>query len=198
LTEYLQTEQAKMSEVNKSPLRIRKRHTPDEQTEACAEDGHRLLQEQSIRNAILAALIVVIVFSVLWAMLSTLSGRIFPWMTLVLGILVGLVVRHAGRGLDWRFPVIAAVSAAVGALVSNITVAAAFTANALETSTFAILRAVTTMTWPVFFAEAISSADVVYALFGAAIAAFYANRRLNRADFLALRKWERQEESNWH
>lgn len=187
-----------MSEVNKSPLRIRKRHTPDEQTEACAEDGHRLLQEQSIRNAILAALIVVIVFSVLWAMLSTLSGRIFPWMTLVLGILVGLVVRHAGRGLDWRFPVIAAVSAAVGALVSNITVAAAFTANALETSTFAILRAVTTMTWPVFFAEAISSADVVYALFGAAIAAFYANRRLNRADFLALRKWERQEESNWH
>jgi phosphoenolpyruvate carboxylase len=81
--------------------------------------------------------------------------------------------------------------AVIGALVSNVIVAAAFTAQALETSTLTILRAVTSMTWPVFFDEAISAADVVFALFGAAIAAYYANRRLTRAEFLALRKWQK-------
>ena len=52
-----------------------------------------------------AGLIIIIVFSVLWAMASTLINRILPWMTVILGILVGLGVRRAGRGLDWRFPV---------------------------------------------------------------------------------------------
>jgi hypothetical protein len=187
-----------MNKEIKSVLRMRKRHTPDVQTKACAEEGRSLLQEQSIRDASIAAVIVVIVFSLLWAMLSTLTDRIFPWMTLVLGVLVGLVVRRAGMGLDWRFPALAATFSMLGALISNVVVAAAFTANALGTSTFTILRAVTSMTWPVFFDESIASADVVYGLFGAAIAAFYANRRLSRAEFLALRKWQQEQKSDRH
>jgi len=178
------------NKVNKSVLRIRKRHTPAETIEVSAEDRSRLLKEQSLRDALIAGVIVIIIFSILWAMTSTLLDRIFPWMTVVLGILIGLTVRRAGRGLDWRFPFLAAVLTLIGALVSNVVVAAAFTAEALETTTFAILRAVTSMTWPVFFDEAMSSADVVFALFGAAIAAFYANRRLSRAEYLALRKWQ--------
>ncbi len=69
-------------------------------------------------------------------------------------------------------------------------VAAAFTARALETSTFTILRAVTSMTWPVFFDEAMTPADAAYALIGAGVAAFYANHRLSRAEFLAVRRWK--------
>ena len=49
------------------------------------------------------------------------------------------------------------------------------------------------MTWPVFFAEAISAADVIYAVFGAAAAAFYANRRLLRSEYSALRKWREEQ-----
>jgi len=169
---------------------MRKRHTPKRATEAQPEDGRRLLERQSLRDALTASLIVIIVFSVLWAMLSTLTNRIFPWMTLLLGIIIGLAVRRAGQGLDWRFPALAAVATIVGAVASNVVVAAAFTARALETSTLTILRAVTSMTWPVFFDEAMTQADAAYALIGAAVAAFYANRRLNRAEFLALRKWE--------
>ena len=82
-------------------------------------------------DAVLAGLIVIILFSVLWAMLSTLLGRIFPWMTIVLGILIGHVIRRAGRGLDWRFPTLAAAGTLAGALVSNVVVAAAFTAEEL-------------------------------------------------------------------
>jgi len=147
------------------------------------------MQRQSLREALVAGLVVVIVFSILWAMLSTLSNRIFPWMTVVLGILAGLAIRRAGHGIDWRFPVLAALVTLFGAMVGNVVVAAAFTAAALDTSTLAVLGAVTNMTWPVFFDEVISAADIVYALFAAATAAFYANRRLSRGEYLALRKW---------
>lgn len=159
-------------------------------------DVKQLIKAQSFRDAIVAGLIVIILFSVLSAMLSTLLGIVFPWMTVVLGIFVGLIVRRAGRGLDWRFPVLAAALTLAGALVSNVVVAAAFTAEELDATTFEILRAVTSMTWPVFFAEVVSAADIVFGLFGAAIAAFYANRRLTRSEYSAWRKW--QEELDGH
>jgi hypothetical protein len=173
-----------------SIARMRKKHTPRQPTEASADDGRRLLAEQSLRDALVASLLVIVLFGILWAMLSTLLGRIFPWMTLLLGIVLGLVIRRAGNGLDWRFPVLAAVMALFGALAGNVVVAAAFTARALETSTLAVLRAVTSMTWPVFFDEAMTPADLVYAVVAAGLAAFYANRRLTRAEYLALRKWQ--------
>lgn len=173
---------------HKSVLRLPKRHRGAADS-VDRVDVAGLLAQQSIKHAVVAATIVIILFSVLWAMLSTLVDRIFPWMTVVLGIAIGLVVRRAGRGLDWRFPVLAAGMTLVGALVGNVVVAAAFTADELATSTFTILRAVTSMTWPVFFAEVLSAADIVYALFGAATAAFYGNRRLLRSEYSALRRW---------
>jgi len=178
----------------KSVLRIRKRHTPDVQAQAEPADGQRLIDEQSVRDGVLAGLVAVLLFSIVWAMVSTLLSRIFPWMTLLLGVAVGLVVRRAGQGLDWRFPLIAAGITLAGSLLANIVVAAAFTAEALGTSTLAILRAVTTMTWPVYFAEVLSPVDLIYALFAAGIAAFYAQRRLDRAEFMALRKWEEDQD----
>ncbi len=183
-----------MAEKRKSVLRLPKRHVGAPGSSSAA-DGERLVEAQSFRDAAVAGLIVIILFSVLWAMLSTLGNRIFPWMTVVLGILIGLVMRRAGRGLDWRFPILAAALALAGALVSNVVVAAAFTASELDTSTFTILRAVTSMTWPVFFDEVISAADIVYALFGAATAAFYANRRLSRGEYNSVRKWQEEQAS---
>lgn len=173
---------------HKSVLRLPKKHrgAADKVDEV---DVAALLAQQSIRDAVVAGLIVIILFSILWAMLSTLVNRIFPWMTIVLGVVIGLVIRRAGRGLDWRFPLLAAALTLVGAVVGNVVVAAAFTADELGTSTFTVLRAVTSMTWPVFFGEVVSAADIVYALFGAATAAFYANRRLLRSEYSALRRW---------
>jgi len=173
-----------------------KRHAGDHSSELDENAGMHLLEDQSLRDSVVAGLIVVILFSALWAMSSTLISRIFPWMTVVLGIFVGLIVRRAGRGLDWRFPVLAAAITLLGSLVSNVVVAAAFTAAALDTSTFTILRAVTSMTWPVFFDEVVSAADVVYAFCGAGVAAFYANRRLTRAEYHAVRKWQEEQKSN--
>lgn len=179
-----------MSAEKTDVLRLRKKHLPKANKEATPEYGQRLLAAQSVRNAIMASLIAIIVFSLIWMMLSNLVGVIYPWMTMLMGIFIGLAVRRAGLGLDWRFPAIAALFAVVGALVGNIVVAAAFTAPQLETSTLNVLTSLTAMTWPVFFDEVMTPADLVFALFAAGLAAFYANRRLDRTQVLALRYLE--------
>lgn len=179
-----------MSDDKTGVLRLQKKHLPKVSQKPTREDARRLLDAQSVRNAIMASVITIIVFSILWAMLSTLINRIYPWMALIQGILIGLAVRRAGFGLDWRFPTLAALFAVVGALLGNIVVAAAFTAPQLGTTTLNVLRNLTALTWPVFFDEVMTPADLVFALFAAGIAAFYANRRLTRAQNLALRLWE--------
>lgn len=176
-----------------SPLRLRKKHGSGRQKDLKPDDGMRLVAAQSIRNAIVAGLIAIIVFSVFWIMLSELTNRIFPWLTVALGFLLGHSIRLAGRGTDWRFPSIAAGLAVVGSLIANIVVAASVTAEGFGTGTIEILRAVTSMTWPVFFDEVLTIADAFYAAVAAALAAFYANRRLTRSEYYALRLWREQQ-----
>ena len=179
-----------MSADKTDVLRLPKKHASKIRVEPTAADGARLVGEQSIGNAIAAGLILVLVFSVLWAMLSDLINRVLPWLTLLLGLLVGLVVRRAGSGLDWRFPALAGGLAALGALVGNVFVAATATAAEFDTGALTVLRAVTSMTWPEFFGEKMTPADWVFAVFAAIIAAVYAKRRLTRGEYLALRKWQ--------
>ena len=179
-----------MSDDKTDVLRLPRKHASKIRVEPTAEDGADLVREQSVRDAIAAGLIVVIVFSVLWAVLSDLINRVLPWLTVVLGFAIALVVRRAGRGLDWRFPALAAALAVLGSLAGNIFVAATATAAEFDTGTWTILRAVTSMTWPEFFGEKMTPADWVFMLFAAVLAAVYAKRRLTRREYLALRKWQ--------
>jgi hypothetical protein len=102
-------------------------------------------------------------------LITEISNRFLPWLSLLLGVMVGIAVRRGGQGFDWRFPLLAAE---------------------LDTSTVNILRNVTTLTWPVFFDEVVTLADVIYAGFAAVIAGFLSVRRLNRREFQALRLWQ--------
>ena len=142
-----------------------------------------------MRHALVAGLITIVIFCVLWIALSSLINRVFPWMTILLGAMLGFAVRQAGRGVDWRFPVLAAVLTLSGALLSNIVVAASYTAEIFDTSTLHVLRSVTSMTWPVFFDEVLTPADGFYGVFAAGLAAFLSNRRLTRSQYYALRLW---------
>ena len=178
----------------KQVLRLPKRHSREGAHDSSAEAGARLVRAQSLRGATVASLLAIAAFTVIWVMLSTALGRLFPWMTVVQGLIIGLAVRRAGCGLDWRFPVIAAVAAVVGAPLGNIVVAAAFTAAEFDTGVLTVLRAVTSFTWPVFFDEVMTPADGIFALAAAAVAAYYANRRLTRSQYASYRKWlERSE-----
>jgi len=107
----------------------------------------------------------------------------------VLGFLLGHAIRVAGRGVDWRFPCIAAALAIVGSLLVNIVLGASITAEGFGVGTLDVLRAVTTMTWPVYFGEVFKFADAFFAVVAAVLAAFYSNRRLTRSQHHALRLW---------
>jgi len=168
-------------------LRLRKKHGSGTPRGATAADGERLLAAQSLRNAIIAGLAAVVIFCVFWVALTALIDRVFPWITVLLGAMVGFAVQRAGRGIDWRYPLLAATLAVVGAVLANIVLAAATTADIFDTSTLHILQAVTSMTWPVFFDEVMTAADGFYAVVAAALAAFLANRRLSRSQYYALR-----------
>jgi len=168
-------------------LRLRKKHGSGTPRGATVADGERLLAAQSLRNAIIAGLAAVVIFCVFWVALTALIDRVFPWITVLLGAMVGFAVQRAGRGIDWRYPLLAATLAVVGAVLANIVLAAATTADIFDTSTLHILQAVTSMTWPVFFDEVMTAADGFYAVVAAALAAFLANRRLSRSQYYALR-----------
>jgi len=177
-----------------SPLRLRKRHGSGTSKDVTSADAGRLVHAQSVRNAFIASLVAIILFSVFWIALTELTNRFFPWATVVLGFLIGHSIRLAGRGIDWRFPVLAAVMTIFGALAANVILAASVTAEGLGVGTLQLLRAVTSMTWPVFFSEVLTIADFFFAVIGSGLAAFYSNRRLTRNEYLALRLWrdERQ------
>lgn len=176
-----------------SPLRLRKKHGMGAKRDVSSADGERLVAAQSIRNAVVAGLISILVFSLFWMTLTDLTNRVFPWFTVVLGVLMGHFIRLAGRGTDWHFPAIAAVLALVGSLVANVVVAASVTADGYDTGTLHILQAVTSMTWPVFFDEVLTIADGFFAVVAACLAAFYSNRRLSRSEYMALRLWREEQ-----
>jgi hypothetical protein len=186
-----------VSDVDKpSPLRLQRKHGEGRTPDATPEDGARLVRAQSLRNAITASLIVIILFCPAWVALTSLTNRVFPWMTVVLGGALGIAVQRTGRGLDWRFPALAAGLTLVGALLSGVVVAASTTAAEYDTGTMHVLQAVTSMTWPVFFDEAWNIADAFFAGVAAGFAAFLAPRRLTREQRFALRLW--RERSDRH
>ena len=88
---------------NQQPLRLPKKHAADETVEVSAEDGYSLVAAQSMLGAIAAGVATILVFSILWVLLTRATGRVFPWMTVLLGLLLGRVIRKAGHGVDWRF-----------------------------------------------------------------------------------------------
>lgn len=176
-----------------SILRLRKKHQPSAGEKPAAHVGEALIAAQSVRNAVMASLIVVVAFAVIWSLASVALGRVFPWMTLVLGLIVGFAVRRAGQGLDWRFATIAAAFAFLGSILGNVVVGAAFAARELGTTTIRVLGSASEFTWPTFFDEVITAADIIYAVAAAGIAAYFANRRLTRREFQALRLYQ-----GWH
>ncbi|MDJ0758380.1 MAG: hypothetical protein QNJ19_03235 [Woeseiaceae bacterium] len=175
-------------------LRLRKSHEPDPEAPPDIEIGNRLEQAQSLPAAFVASIVAVVVFSVLWAMFSLLINKFFPWFTMLMGVFIGLAVRRAGLGLDWRFPVLAAAMALVGSIVGNLIVAAAFTASEMQSSTLTVLADIAQLDWATFFDEVLTPADAIFAAFASAIAAFYSMRRLTRRQYLALRLWRQSKD----
>ena len=146
-------------------------------------DAEKLLAVQSVRAAVTGAVIAIICFNLLWAYSASISGRFYPWVSIVQGGVIGLAVQRSGRGLDWRFPLIAGVAAWIGSFSGNLFIALVFTGaetGGIDISWLQILES--------FYRNTVTVIDVIYAFCAAAVAMFFSKRRLKRHEVLALRK----------
>jgi hypothetical protein len=101
-------------------FRLKHKHTPKKGTRLPPADGRRLLAEQSVSRGLLGTIAVAVLLCWGWALLSMLTARVFPWFTIVMGAIIGLAMQRFGRGLDWRFPVMALVIAGIAAYAGNL------------------------------------------------------------------------------
>jgi hypothetical protein len=146
-----------------------------------------LIGAQSVRGALIAALATVAVATSAWLWITAYTGKFFPWFGVLQGALIGMAVQRMGRGLDWRFPAIAAVFAVAGSFAGGFFLALSTARAELGASAFSILRGLTIMTWEIYFEEVITPVDYIYAFCAASVAMFYAKRRLGRHELFALR-----------
>lgn len=181
-------------DADKPVLRLPKKYAGELKDRPDPDYGRRLETSQSLCNALAAGLLAALTFAVLCLAITAATGRVLPFLTALSGLPIGYAVQRAGRGLDWRFPALAGALAIAGALAGNVLIAAANTAGELGTNLWRIIGNVTPMTWSVFFEQAMTGADYVYALAAAGIAAYYAKRRLSRRQFFAWRSWQQRRE----
>ncbi|NOX68156.1 MAG: hypothetical protein GXP15_03145 [Gammaproteobacteria bacterium] len=172
----------------KSILRLRKKHAADPQQSVAKIDAQALLDEQSLSRATLGALFALVIVNALWVYFSLLFDRFYPWGSIIQGFMIGRAVRHFGKGINWRFPLLAAVFAFAGALIGSFVVSLNLTAREFSTSAFALVNEVSWYTIETFMTRDFGRVGLIYALTAAVLAAFFANRRLDQYAEVALRK----------
>jgi hypothetical protein len=173
-------------------LRLRQKYSRPVGEKGARADAAALQREQSVRRAAIAAAGIAVLLDIAWLSLSNLTGVFFHGFSVLQGPLIGLAVRLAGRGLDWRFPALAATVTVAAAFGGNFLVSLATTAGILEVTALQVLRGLTLWSWQTWYDEVLGSADLIYALFAAAVAAFYSKRRLRREEVFALRLMKKE------
>ena len=144
-------------------LRLQKKHSGKQKHTGPKPDGARILAQQSVSRAIIAGIAVVLLFGWMWAFLSVETGRVFPWFSILIGVFIGIGVQRYGRGLDWRFPVIAALIAWAGAYVDNLMIGILETGRYIEAAPVRVFAGLSKDTMENFFANTVTPVDHIYA-----------------------------------
>jgi len=168
-------------------LRQDKQHDSENEDAVEPPDPRALIASQSVAGDVLGGLAAIAVMCALWTALTVVTGRVFPWFTMLQGMVIGLGVRRFGMGFDLRFPVIAVLLTCAGALVGNLVIALPETMRQLDAGAWEVVRGLTWRSFELFFDEVLTGADYIYAGFASAVAAFYSRRRLGRHEEYALR-----------
>ncbi len=156
-------------------------------------DGRKLIAEQSVLRGFLGTLGVALLLCWSWALFVMATNRLFPWFTIVMGTLIGLAMQRFGRGLDWRFPVVAVMIAGVAAYFGNLMIGVLETGRYIEAEPMEVLKGLSSDTMRNFFRNTIGPIDHIYAFSACGVAAFFANRRLKRHEVFGLRTMQKDD-----
>jgi hypothetical protein len=168
-------------------FRLKQKHSRFANEKRAPADGRRLLAEQSILRGLFGSVAVALLLCWLWALFSTMTDRVFPWLSVPIGAAIGAAMQRIGKGLDWRFPVLAVVVAGIAAYAGNLMIGVLETGRYLDETPIRVLGGLSADTIKNFFRNTISPVDHIYAICACSVAAFLANRRLKRHEVLGLR-----------
>ncbi len=168
-------------------LRLRQKHSRHASEIRAPADGRRLRAEQSVVRGMAGSIATGLLLCWLWAIFSTQTGRIFPWFSVLIGAVIGIAMQRFGRGLDWRFPVLAAAVAGIAAYAGNLMIGILETGQYLDAAPLSVAGGLSADTMKYFFRNTISPIDHIYAFCACGVAAFFANRRLKRHEVVGLR-----------
>lgn len=183
-----QKNEKKIMNELKSIMRLRKKHAPDPDRSVAKIDVQALLDNQSLSRAALGALLALVILNGMWAYSSLVFDRFYPWGSMIQGFLLGRAVRHFGRGVNWRFPLLAAAFAASAALTGSFVASLNLTAREFSTSALSLISEVSWYTIETFITRGFGVVGLIYAVTAAVLAAFFARRRLDRYEEVALQK----------
>lgn len=169
-----------------SILRLRQKHAS--RGAAADIDGGALLRDQSLKAGALGAVLASAILIVVWIAGGMLFDSFFPWFSLVVGFFIGRAVQHFGRGIDWRFPAIAAAATVLAAFLGSFMCALFLTGREFETSVLTLVSEISWHTIATFASREFAVVGSIYAAMAAAIAAFFAQRKLTRGEAVALRR----------
>lgn len=169
-------------------LRLPKRYARDDDEAPKTADAGLLLAQQNLARGLAMSLAVAALAVALWVWACMLFDRYFPWGSVLQGVLIGLGMRRYGRGIDWRFPLAAAGVAAVAAALGSFLIALFLTGREFGTGALELIGEVSMHTLSTFFRREFGVVGVIYMASGAVLASFYANRRLERHEAVALRR----------
>ena len=168
-------------------FRLKQKHSRSPRDRQTPADGRRLLAEQSVARGLLGSIAIGLLLCWLWALFSAMTERVFPWFSIPVGAAVGVSMQRFGRGLDWRFPVLAAVVAGVAAYAGNLMIGVLETGRYIDAAPVSVVGGLSADTIKYFFRNTITPVDHIYAFCSCGVAAFFANRRLKRHEVLGLR-----------
>lgn len=169
-------------------LRLPKKHSRDPEARPRPVDARKLLADQALARGVSLSLAIAVVCMALWVWSGLLFDRYFPWVSVLQGVVIGIAMRRYGRGIDWRFPLASALIAALAAALGSFLNALFLTGREFGTGALELVDEISLHTLETFFAREFGVVGLIYLFFGAVLAAFYSNRRLGRAEALALRR----------
>lgn len=152
--------------------------------------GRNLHEEQSVWNGFYGALIAAIIFNIIWIYVSMFFDRFFPWLAIVQGVLIGKSFKKYGHGLDWHLPALASILAIIASFTGSFLSALNLTGREFNTGAISLINEISWHTLKTFMINEFAIVGLIYAIFAAILAAYYAKRHLSRDQSIAFRKYQ--------
>ena len=165
--------------------------TPEEKKE-----NYRLVEEllpqQNFQNAVIFGIAATLAGAIIWALVAAAAGYVVSFVPVALGAFVGSAIRVFGKGLAWKFVVLAAALTIVGCIMGNVMAVILIEWISYNIPISEILRGITAESLIGFLIVEYQLIDAVAWVVAISVAASTAKRKLSREQSAAMYMFRNQ------